>query len=120
MFIMQRDVMSTNLENVAHPTGKKIKPVVPLRLEMPWRATGKSWECGLSNECTDEGEISYKQHKEIDDIRDKYFVKMLLNDANTFRAFVEADVARYKKLTDNQKRRLEVTTFDTITSRLDN
>ncbi|MFS8025691.1 hypothetical protein Hanom_Chr16g01478121 [Helianthus anomalus] len=122
---MQMVVFSTYLENVAHLAGRKIKQVVPFRLEMPWRTnhnkidcgvfmmrhmetykgtTKKSWECGLSNECTDAGEISYKQRKELDDLRHKYVAKMVLSDTNTLRTFVEADVACYKKLTDDQKR----------------
>ncbi|KAJ0635721.1 hypothetical protein HanOQP8_Chr17g0653991 [Helianthus annuus] len=138
---MQRDALSAYLDNVGHPAGRKIRQVMLVRLEMPWRtkhniidcgvfvmchmetykgASGKSWECGFSNECTDACEITYKQRKEIDDLRHKYVAKMLLSDANTYRKFVEAKVARYKKLTDDEKRRLEAAAFDTITSRLDN
>ncbi|MFS7935446.1 hypothetical protein Hanom_Chr05g00403541 [Helianthus anomalus] len=77
-FYLQRDALSTYLENVAHPASMEIKQVVPVRLEMPWRtnhnkidcgvfvmrhmetykvANGKSWECRLSNKFTDTSEI---------------------------------------------------------------
>ncbi|KAJ0605160.1 hypothetical protein HanHA300_Chr02g0059871 [Helianthus annuus] len=112
-----------------------------MRLEMPWRTkhnvidcgiflmrhmetykgvTGNAWECGFSNECTDAGEITYRQRKEIDDLRHKYIAKLLLSDANTYRSFVEAGVARYKKLSDDEKKRLEAAAFDAIMGRLDN
>ncbi|MFS7928514.1 hypothetical protein Hanom_Chr04g00321681 [Helianthus anomalus] len=90
MFIMQRDALSVYLENVVHPAGKKINQIEPVRLEMPWHTkhnvidcgiflmrhmetykgvTGKAWECGFSNECTNACEITYTQCKEIDDLR---------------------------------------------------
>ncbi|KAJ0764907.1 hypothetical protein HanPI659440_Chr08g0297451 [Helianthus annuus] len=116
---------SVYLENIGYPAGKVISQVEPVRLEMPWRTkhnvincgiflmrhmemykgvTGKAWECRFSNECTDAGEITYNQRKEIDDLRHKYIAKMLLSDANTYRSFVEADVAKYKKLSADGKR----------------
>ncbi|MFS7962107.1 hypothetical protein Hanom_Chr08g00722761 [Helianthus anomalus] len=84
MFIMQRDALSVYLENIGHLAGRVISQVEPVRLEMPWRTKhnvlncgiflmrhmemykgviGKVWECCFSNECTDAGKITYKQHK---------------------------------------------------------
>ncbi|KAJ0440083.1 hypothetical protein HanHA300_Chr16g0632491 [Helianthus annuus] len=141
MFLMQRDALSVYLENIGHPAGGVISLVEPVRLEMPWRTkhnvidcgvflmrhmetykgvAGKGWECGFSNECTDAGEITYKQHKEIDDLRHKYIAKMLLSDANTYISFVESDVAKYKKLLADKKKRLYAAAFDAIKERLDN
>ncbi|KAM0023918.1 hypothetical protein Hdeb2414_s0022g00609791 [Helianthus debilis subsp. tardiflorus] len=112
-------------ENVGHPAGGKISQVELVRLEMAWRTkhnvidrgiflmrhmetykgvTGKAWERRFSNECTDAGDITYKQRKEIDALRHKYIAKMLLSDTNTYRSFVEADVARYKKLSGDEKK----------------
>ncbi|KAJ0520236.1 hypothetical protein HanIR_Chr10g0457161 [Helianthus annuus] len=82
--------------------------------------TVKNWESGLLKECTNAGEISYKQHKELDELRHKYVAKMVLSVVNILRPFVEDDVGRYKKLTNDQKTRLEAATFDTILARLDN
>ncbi|KAJ0907292.1 hypothetical protein HanRHA438_Chr07g0297191 [Helianthus annuus] len=141
MFIMKRDALLVYLENIGHPAGGVINQVEPVRLEMPWRTkhnvidcgvflmrhmetykgvTGKAWECGFSNECTNAGEITYKQRKEIDDLRHKYIMKMLLSDANTHRSFVETDVAKYKKLSADEKQNLEAAAFDAIKGRLDN
>ncbi|MFS7937671.1 putative papain-like cysteine peptidase superfamily [Helianthus anomalus] len=136
-----RDALSVYLENIGHPVGGVIGQVEPVRLEMPWRTKhnvidcgvflmrhmetykgvdGNGWECGFSNECTDAGEITYKHRKEIDDLRHKYIVKMLLSDADTYKSFVESDVAKYKKLSAGEKKRLHAATFDAIKERLDN
>ncbi|KAM0012076.1 hypothetical protein Hdeb2414_s0002g00069761 [Helianthus debilis subsp. tardiflorus] len=122
---MQRDALSVYLEKIGHPAGGVIGQVEPVRLEMPCRTkhniidcgvflmrhmetykgvAGKGWECGFSNKCTDAGEITYKQCKEIDDLRHKYLTKMLLSDANEYRSFVEPEVAKYKKLSTDKKK----------------
>ncbi|MFS7954208.1 hypothetical protein Hanom_Chr07g00627571 [Helianthus anomalus] len=140
LFIMQRDALSVYLEKIGHPAGVVIGKVEPIRLEMPWRTknnvidcgvflmrhmetykgvAGKGWECGFSNECTDAGEISYKQHQEIDDLRHKYITKMLLSEANKYRGFVKAEVAKYNKLSTDENKRLEAKAFDAINERLD-
>ncbi|XP_035830816.1 uncharacterized protein LOC118480200 [Helianthus annuus] len=136
-----RDALSVYLEKNGHPAGGVIDKVEPVRLEMPWRTknnvidcgvflmrhmetykgvSGKGWECGFSNECTDAGEISYKQSKEIDDLRRKYITKMLLSEGNEYRGFVKAEVAKYNKLSADEKKRLESKAYDTILARLDN
>ncbi|KAJ0683436.1 hypothetical protein HanPI659440_Chr16g0658261 [Helianthus annuus] len=122
---MQRDALLVYLKNIGHSAGGVIGQVEPVRLEMPWRTkhnvidcgvflmrhmetykgvAGKGWECGFLNECTDAGEITYKQRKEIDDLRHKYITKMLLSDANEYRSFVESEVAKYKKLSADEKK----------------
>ncbi|KAM0043801.1 hypothetical protein Hdeb2414_s0010g00345611 [Helianthus debilis subsp. tardiflorus] len=126
---MQGDALSLYLEKNGHPAGGAIGKVEPVRLEMPWHTkhniidcgvflmhhmetykgvAGKGWECGFSNKCTDAGEITYKQRKEIDDLRHKYITKMLLSDANEYKGFVEAEVAKYKKLSVDEKNWLEI------------
>ncbi|KAJ0897219.1 hypothetical protein HanRHA438_Chr08g0343251 [Helianthus annuus] len=85
-----------------------------------YKGTGvKKWECGLSKECNNAGEISYKQRKGLDDLRYKYVAKIILSDVNQVRPFVEADVARYKRLTEDQRKRLDAVAYDTILARLD-
>ncbi|MFS8010974.1 hypothetical protein Hanom_Chr14g01303341 [Helianthus anomalus] len=122
---MQRDALSVYLEKFGHPAGGVIGKVEPVRLEMPWRTknnaincgvflmrhmetykgvAGKGWECGFLNECTDAGEISYKQRQEIDDLRHNYITKILLSEANEYRGFVKAEVAKYNKLSADEKK----------------
>ncbi|KAJ0766760.1 hypothetical protein HanLR1_Chr03g0081251 [Helianthus annuus] len=137
---MQKDAFSSYLESASHPAANIIRETVPIRLEMPWRTTRnvidcgvflmrhmetyketslKKWECGLSKECNNAGEISYKQRKELDELRYKYVSKIILSDVNQVRLFVEADVARYKRLTEDQRKRLDAVAYETILARLD-
>ncbi|KAJ0505879.1 hypothetical protein HanHA89_Chr12g0475511 [Helianthus annuus] len=137
---MQRDAFSSYLEFASHPAADIIRETVPIRLEMPWcttrnvidcgvflmrhmetyKGTGvKKWKCGLSKECNNAGDILYKQRKELDDLRYKYVAKIILSDVNQVRPFVEADVARYKRLTEDQRKRLDAVAYDTILARLD-
>ncbi|MFS8003101.1 hypothetical protein Hanom_Chr13g01209941 [Helianthus anomalus] len=62
---------------------------------------------------------SYKQQKELDDLMHKYVATILLSDTNKTGGFVGVDAATYKKLSDEQKKRLESAAFDTILWRLD-
>ncbi|MFS7966686.1 hypothetical protein Hanom_Chr09g00776701 [Helianthus anomalus] len=137
---MQRDTFSSYLESASHPATYTIREIVPIRLEMPWRTTRnvidcdvflmrhmetykgmsvKKWECGLSKECNNASEISYKQRREHGDLRYKYVAKIILSDVNQVRPFVEADVARYKRLTEVQRKRLDAVAYDTILAKLD-
>ncbi|KAJ0733417.1 putative Ulp1 protease family catalytic domain, papain-like cysteine peptidase superfamily [Helianthus annuus] len=134
-----RDAFSSYLESASHPAANILRETVPIRLEMPWCTTRnvidcgvflmrhmetykgtslKKWECGLSKECNNAGEISYKQ-RPLDELRYKYVAKILLSDVNQVRPFVEADVARYKRLTEDQRKRLDADAYDTILARLE-
>ncbi|MFS8021398.1 hypothetical protein Hanom_Chr16g01426931 [Helianthus anomalus] len=88
-------------------------------LEMYNDTSVKTWEHGLSKECNDVGEVTYKHRKELDDLKHKDFTKILLHDENKVRPFVEADVARYKKLSGDEKKRPDVAAFEVIVARLD-
>ena len=67
--------------------------------------------CCLSNE-------GKKQKKELNELRIKYAVKMLLSDCNLVKSDIDREVHRFRNVPEEEKKQLRKAAFETIKLRV--
>ncbi|KAJ0509294.1 putative Ulp1 protease family catalytic domain, papain-like cysteine peptidase superfamily [Helianthus annuus] len=130
--IMQKTLCSY-LEIVGHPLASELKMCKPVRLEMPWRTHYNSVDCGIfvmrhmeTYKCTPikvwlcgllkevEG-----QRGQLNDLRVKYLVKILMSDINIQKDAIVAEVRQFAKVRDEEKEALKKSRFERIKERVE-
>ncbi|KAK9072148.1 hypothetical protein SSX86_008580 [Deinandra increscens subsp. villosa] len=114
-----RDTLAAYLTKVNTAKSKKISTVLPKRLSMPWQTTNNVIDGGIfamrhmetfmggpashwENVIT---EVSSKQKIEINDLRVKYMVKILLSDFNKKKAVISDKINSYETMNADEKER---------------